>query len=93
MCDFSPCAEACRLQNLLFVCSRRDEHSSGQIPGPRADGRRIVPLKRRSVTDCGRIVGCSEVILGPNFPVVTWTYSGLLGHVPFTGPRRTGSPA
>src|SRR5437016_13534663 len=59
MCDFSPCAEACRLQNLLFVCSRRDEHSSGQIPGPRADGRRIVPLKRRSVTDCGRIIGNS----------------------------------
>src|SRR5437879_348155 len=61
MCDFSPCAEACRLQNLLFVCSRRDEHSSGQIPGPRADGRRIVPLKRRSVTDCGRIVGNSSL--------------------------------
>ena len=61
MCDFSPCAEACRLQNLLFVCSRRDEHSSGQIPGPRADGRRIVPLKHRSVTDCGRIVGNSSL--------------------------------
>jgi len=29
-----------------------------------------------------RIVGHSEVILGPNFPVVTWTYSGVLGHVP-----------
>ena len=80
MCDFSPCAEACRLQNLLFVCSRRDEHSSGQIPGTRADGRRIVPLKRCSVTDCGRIVGHSEVILGPNFPVVTWTYSRITGH-------------
>ena len=51
MCDLSPCAEACRLQNLLFVCSRRDEHSGGQILGRRADGRRIVPLKRRSV--CG----------------------------------------
>src|SRR5260370_524816 len=30
----------------------------------------------------GRMVGHSEVILGPNFPVVTWTYSGVLGHVP-----------
>ena len=28
------------------------------------------------------MVGHSEVILGPNFPVVTWTYSGVLGHVP-----------
>jgi len=31
------------------------------------------------------MVGHSEVILGPNFPVVTWTYSGVLGHVPSVG--------
>src|SRR5260370_31839599 len=40
----------------------------------------------------GRVVGHSEVILGPNFPVVTWTYSGVLGHVPVRGQRqRRGS--
>src|SRR6266853_1405892 len=38
------------------------------------------------------MVGHSEVILGPNFPMVTWTYSGVLGHVPVTGQRqRRGS--
>jgi hypothetical protein len=31
--------------------------------------------------DSGRIVGRSEVILGPNFPVVTWTYSLASGQV------------
>ena len=29
--------------------------------------------------DSGWMVGHSEVILGPNFPVVTWTYTGVLG--------------
>lgn len=38
------------------------------------------------------MVGHSEVILGPNSPVVTRTYSGVLGHVPVTGQRqRRGS--
>jgi hypothetical protein len=27
------------------------------------------------------MTGHSEVILGPNFPVVTWTYSGVRGEV------------
>ena len=36
-------------RTFLFVCSRGDKHSGRQMPGPRADGRRIVPLKRRSV--------------------------------------------
>ena len=40
----------------------------------------------------GWMVGHSEVILGPNSPVVTRTYSGVLGHVPVTGQRqRRGS--
>ena len=35
-------------RTFFFVCSRRDEHNGGQIPGPEQTVARMAPLKRRS---------------------------------------------